>query len=118
MGQFVERPSNASLLAPRRGVEEWDNTLVDEVGQAGQSAQLQPHSQRRSQTKITIWIYVLVYPSRYPPIKLEHFRHFIITINPDIDSNPIGVVDLGQAFRLKLERQNSLNRNEAGLSRG
>ena len=92
--------------------------MVDEVGQAGQSAKLQAHSQRRPQTKITIWVYVLIYISRYPTIKLEHLRHFVIAINPDIDSNPIGVVDLGQAFRLELERQNSLDRDEAGLPSG
>jgi len=63
-------------------------------------------------------VYVLVYLSRYPPIQLEHLRHFVIAINPDIDSNPIGVVDLGQAFRLELERQYSLNRDEAGLPGG
>jgi hypothetical protein len=61
---------------------------------------------------------VLVYLSRYPPIKLEYLRQFVIAINPDIDSNPIGIVDLGQAFRLQLERQNSLDRDKTGLPRG
>jgi hypothetical protein len=61
---------------------------------------------------------VLIHISRYPPIKLEHLRHFIIAINSDIDSNLIGIGDFGQAFRLELERQNSLNRDEAGLPDG
>ena len=46
---------------------------------------------------------MLLYISRYPPIKLEYLWHFVIAVNPDIDSNPISVLDLGQAFRLELE---------------
>jgi hypothetical protein len=61
---------------------------------------------------------VLVYIVRYPSIKLEYLRNFVVTINSDIDSNPIDIVDLGQAWWLKLECQNSLNRDEAGLPGG
>lgn len=113
VGQLVEGKAGITLLTPRGAVKKRHHALLDKFDQAWRASAFDSNAPGGPEAKVSQWIHVIFVGVRNASAFLIHYRHVQRTGERHLQSQSIGIGDLGEAFRLEGEGEPPLDHAHA-----